>query len=256
MLPSFLLDPERARKTRAWDHYLRYGAYPALSDPNLSDVEREGWLRDYVKTYLERDIRDLASFRDLDPFVKLQYWLAVQTACVINASAIALQLGLTVKTVQRYLRYFELSYQSLVLPAWARNANKRLTKAPKIHYLDHGVLKAVLGKSGPPTGKEFESLVIAELYKQARCLDNPARFHHLRSQDGREVDCLIELEKGYLAFAIKMADRASAADARHLRGLSALLDKPLLGSFLLSNDPETRQLVPGITAVNAAYYLG
>jgi len=56
----------------------------------------------------------------------------------------------------------------LILPAWSRNENKRLVKSPKIHFLDYGVLQAVIQKRGSPAGFEFENLIAAEMYKQAR----------------------------------------------------------------------------------------
>ncbi|MDR3200078.1 MAG: AAA family ATPase [Spirochaetales bacterium] len=256
LLPSFLLDKRMAEKKAAWDHYVRFGGYPALTKKEMTDAERYTWLRAYVRTYLERDIRDLASFRDLEPFIKLQQYLALQTGQIINASSIAAQLGLSVKTVQRYIRYFELSYQAITLPAWSRNQNKRLTRAPKLHYLDNGVLQAVLRKRGGVSGGEFESLVTAEIYKQLRCLNADVDFYHLRTHDGFEIDLLIETERGYVAFEIKMSDKIRPSDAAHLKKLPALLDKPLLGGFLLSQDNETRELFPGIFAVHAAYFLG
>ncbi len=255
ILPSFLLDSRHVRKKRAWDHYIRFGGYPALTASDLTDEERYEWLSNYVRTYLERDIRDLAAFRDLDAFMRLQHYLALQTGTIVNASSIAAQVGLSIKTVQRYIRYFELSYQALVLPAWSRNETRRLVKAPKIHYLDNGVLQAVIQKRGFPSGPEFESLVAAEMYKQARTMRLDARFYHLRTADGREVDLLIETPSGYYAFEIKMADRIVPSDARHLRGICDILDKPLLHSFILSNDPQTQRIADDITAVNAAYFL-
>ena len=61
--------------------------------------------------------------------------------------------------------YRFLSIEDPVLPAWERNSSKRLVKAPKLHFLDYGVLQAVIQKRGTPTGYEFESLVLAEMYK-------------------------------------------------------------------------------------------
>jgi uncharacterized protein len=98
-LPSFVLDKNMAEKEQAWDHYLRFGAYPAVSDDEMSVEERTVWLQNYVRTYLERDIRDLASFRDLEPFIKLQRYLAAKTASLLNATAVGNQLGITSKTV-------------------------------------------------------------------------------------------------------------------------------------------------------------
>lgn len=255
-LPSFLIDPHMAQKQQAWEHYVRFGGYPALVDESMTDDDRYLWLTGYVRTYLERDVRDLASFRDLEPFVKLQHAVALQTAQALNASALAGRVGITSKTVQRYIEYLGVSYQTLLLPAWERNKNKRLTKMPKVHYLDNGVLQAVLQKRGGMTGAEFESLVIAELYKQAKNLQAPVSFFHLRTHDGKEVDLLVETEQGYYAFEIKMTDHVQPSDARHLVALETLLDKPVLQAYVLSNDYTTRSLADGVLAVNVNMLLG
>jgi predicted AAA+ superfamily ATPase len=141
--PAFSLDPHYAVKKNVCDFYLRYGGYSALTDKDLSEEEREEWLRMYVRTFLERDIRDLVSFRNLEPFVKLQRYLANTTGSLVNYSSIAKETGVSVPTVQRFVRYMEISYQSISLPAWFSNPLKKLVKAPKIHFLDNGVLRAV-----------------------------------------------------------------------------------------------------------------
>lgn len=254
-LPSFLLDAQRASKQQAYERYLQFGAYPAISDTSLSPEEKYDWLKNYVRTYLERDIRDLASFRDLEPFIKLQQYLALNTGCLINASSIGKQLGISVKTVQRYIKYFEMSYQAIVLPSWERNENKRLVKASKVHYMDQGVIQAVLRKQGGLTGGEYESAIISEMYKQAKTIQAPVQFYFLRTHDGKEVDLLLECEDGYYAFEIKMSERVSKTDARHLMNIEEILDKPLKKAFILSNDVRTQELTDKITAVHAAMFL-
>ena len=254
--PSFNLDPDMAKKQTAYSHYSTFGGYPALTDTQLSDEQKYIWLGQYVRTYLERDIRDLASFRELEPFVILQRALAVQTAQTINASTLATQTGLSVKTVQRYIQYLNISYQTISLQAWSRNQTKKLTRAPKIHYLDHGVLSGILQKKGGMTGAEYESLVVAEIYKQIKTLNIQQMLYHLRIQGGREIDLLIELPEGYIAFEIKMSQRVSASDTRHFSGLDEILDKPLLHSFVISNDVRTQQFPNGSIAINAAMFLG
>lgn len=256
LLPSFLMDKRQSTKLTSWQHYLKYGAYPALVDEEMNDEDKYIWLKNYVNTYLERDVRDLASFRDLEPFIKLQRAVATYTGSLFNASNFARDLGVNSKTVQRYLEYLRLSYQVIILPAWERNATKRLTKAPKIHFMDNGVLQAVLQKRGGINGNEFESLIISEIYKQAKNIFADVSFYHLRTQDGREIDLLVETETGYYAFEIKMADRISAIDARHLINIETILDKPLICGFILSNDNETRQITPNIIGVNATMFLG
>ena len=256
ILPSFLMDRRMPVKSASWEHYKRLGGYPALVADDMSEEEKYTWLKNYVHTYLERDVRDLASFRDLEPFIKLQRATAAYTGGLFNASNFSRDIGVTSKTVQRYLEYLRLSYQVIILPAWERNTVKRLVKTPKIHFMDNGVLQAVLQKRGGMTGGEFESLIVAEIYKQAKNMFADVSFYHLRTQDGREVDLLVETAEGYYAFEIKMADRVAPIDARHLSDVETILDKPLLHGFVLSNDTETHRFSDKITAVHAAMLLG
>ncbi|MBN2264024.1 MAG: ATP-binding protein [Prolixibacteraceae bacterium] len=256
LLPSFLFDEKMTQKNEAWTHYTQFGAYPAVADKDLSNSERRDWLKNYVRTYLERDLRDLASFRELEPFQKLQNYLALNTGNLVNASAIANQIGVSAKTVQRYINYFEISYQTILLQSWSRNKNKRLVKTPKIHYLDNGIVQAVLQKQDTINGNEFESLVVAEMYKQLKNIQAPVNLFHLRTHDGKEIDLIVELQHGYYAIEIKMADKVRTYDARHLSGLSEILDKPLLHSFLLSNDYDTQHFDNKTTAIHVAYFLG
>lgn len=256
LLPDFSLDPLMAEKQQAFEHLMQFGGYPALVDESLDYNQRRLWLTNYVRTYLERDVRDLALIRDLEPFSRLQRAVAAQTSQTISIATLSRDVGVSAKTVQRYLEYLNLSYQSLLLPAWDRNPNKRIAKAPKIHFMDHGVLQAVLQKHGGLTGAEFESIVVTEIYKQTKNLLIDAKFHHLRTSDGREVDLLVELPEGYYAFEIKMAHHVQNSDASHLKALQSILDKPILHAFVLSNCMETKVLGSSITAVNAALFLG
>lgn len=256
ILPSFLMDKRLHVKSASWNHYVRLGGYPALVADDMTEDDKYTWLKTYVHTYLERDLRDLVSFRDLEPFIKLQRAVATYTGGLFNASNFSRDVGVTSKTVQRYLEYLRLSYQVIILPAWERNAAKRLMKTPKVHFMDNGVLQAVLQKHGGLTGNEFESLVIAEIYKQAKNIQADVSFHHLRTQDGKEVDLLVETQDGYFAFEIKMAERVAPIDTRHLQNLETILDKPLIHAFVLSNDNETHYFSDKITALHAAMFLG
>jgi len=255
-LPSFLLDKNRTKKLQAYNHYLQLGGYPAVSGSEETLDEKFEWLQNYVRTYLERDVRDLASFRDLEPFVKLQQYIALNTGNLINASSIGKQLGVSTKTVQRYIKYFEMSYQAIVLPSWSKNLNKRLVKTYKVHYLDQGVVQAILHKRGGMTGNEYESAIISEIYKQAKNVQSTVQFYFLRTHDNKEVDLLLEFPDYYFAFEIKMAAKVSRGDAKHLFELEDILDKPIKKSFLLSNDPETKYFDLRTVAIHAAMFLG
>lgn len=250
----FLLDPGHVAKQAAFDYYLKFGGYPAISE-NTSEEDRYIWLNNYIRTYLERDVRDLADFRSLEPFTKIHRLMAVYTGQLTNFSQVAAEAGVTSKTVQRYLEYMSISYQTLVLQPWSRNAKKRLVKTPKVHFTDPGVLRAVLQKKGDPDGHQYESAIVAEIYKQLKTLLFPARVYHLRTSDGREIDLLIETENGYIAVEIKQSPVVRQADSKHLTGLEEILDKPVLHKFVLSNDMDTKDLNDGIKAMPAVKFL-
>jgi uncharacterized protein len=252
---SFRLIPDFPHRIRVFTEYLNFGGYPALSDPALKDDEKWDWLKAYIRTYLERDIRDIADFRYLEPFVKLQKISALMTGQLVNFAALAKESGVTPNTARTYMNYMEISYQSVLLNPWHKNHLKRLSKSPKVHFLDPGVQRAIVRNRGDLSGHAYESAVIAEMVKQLRTIPFNGAFHHLRTIDGREVDFLLELESGYFAFEIKMTENVTRADARHLQGLDEILDKPVLGSFVLSNDTEIKRLEGNVTALPAAMFL-
>lgn len=243
------------QKIQAFKKYLKFGGYPAISDDSISENSKYEWLKNYVKTYLERDIHDLADMRRLEPFTKVQKLVAINTAQVINYSRIASESGITSKTVQKFIEYMNISYQTFVLQPWCRNTEKRLVKSPKVHYMDIGVLRAVLQKRDSLTGHEFETAVISEIYKQAKLAGADLSFYHLRTLDGREVDLLIETENGYIAIEVKQSENVRSVDAKHLRGLENILDKPILKKYVLSNDLSLKDLGDGIVGMSAVQFL-
>ena len=255
ILPTFSMEPDFAERDEAFRYYIKNGGYPALVNPDLNDDERFEWLSDYVRTYLERDVRDLANFRSLEPFIKVQRMTALLTGELVNYSDLAREAGVTASTAQKFINYLDMSYQTIILQPWTKNKIKRLTKSPKLHYLDPGVQKAIIQKRGDVAGNEFESAIVAEIYKQARNLNFHVFFYHLRTVDGRETDLLLETEKGYIAIEIKLSVSIDKTDARHFIGLESLLDKPLIRSFVLSNDLKVKYLSDKILALPAAMFL-
>ncbi len=254
-IPSFTIHPAYTSAMKAFRHYLNFGGYPAIVMDDVDDNERREWLSDYIRTFIERDIRDLVELRSLEPFVKLQQAAALLTGTTVNHSGLAREADVSSSTARRYMQYLELSYQIMLLQPWTRNKLKRLRRNPKLHFLDPGIHRSILQKQGMPTGNEFESAVAAEIYKQVKTGNLNARLYYIRTTDGREVDMLIELENGYIPVEIKMSGNITRPDARHLNGLDEILDKPVLHSFVLSNDLQIKSLGEKTTSMPAAMFL-
>jgi len=244
--PVIALSDREAIAKHWFDYLLRWGGMPALLDPQMNNQNRMDWLRDYQELYLQRDLGDLARLSDLEPFARTQKIAALRTGELVQFAALGAQAGVAANTAKRYLQYLELSYQIILLQPWFRNTEKRLSKMPKLHFLDNGVRRGILRRTGEVDGHEFESTLVAETIKQANFVNPGAEFSHLRTSDGREVDLLMELENGYYAFEFKLSEHTVDGDARHLRDLSSILDKPLLAGFVLSRDPKARRLSNGL----------
>ena len=236
-------------------NYLQFGSMPAIIDSEISSEEKYDWLYNYIQTYLQRDIRNLANMKDLEPFVLAQKTLAGLTGQIINYNNMARLSGISPKTAKRFISYLELSYQVILLQPWFRNLNKRLTKSPKLHFLDPSIQKTLLFRRGVSTGHEFESAIIAEIYKQIKSFRLNVQLYHLRTFDGREIDLLMEMGDGFVPIEIKTTERVSFADAKHLR-MTDMLDKPIIHSLILSNDNQVKRIDKGIKALPVAWFLG
>ncbi len=254
LLP-YALHPEYAQKETAFRYFLKFGGYPALVNPELTDEERFLWLKNYIKTYLERDVRDLADFKSLDPFITFQKITSSLTGQLVNYTLLGKEAGVSSNTARKFLEYLAISYQTISLPPWHTNKLKRLVKTPKLHYLDPGIQRAILSKQGEISGNEYESAIVAEIYKQLKAINFEGSLYHLRTHDGKEIDLLIETEAGYIPIEIKVTGNAHKSDAKHLFHLADILDKPIIQSFVLSNDNNIKQFGERIIAMPAAMFL-
>ena len=242
---------------QSWEYYLNWGGMPALTHADYSNEDRRKWLEDYFASYLQRDLSDLGRLNDLEPFIRAQQAIALRTSKLINFTELGRLAGVSSPTAKKFMRYLELSYQVILLPAFFRNPEKRLAKQPKVVFLDPGVRRGILRKSGVLDGLEWESAVIAEIFKQVKTADLPVYLYHLRTLDGREIDLLLESEQGFIAIECKMTTNPSRNDFHAMRNLTALLDKPLLAGLVICSENAVRRFDADIPlySVPAAWLL-
>ena len=242
LAPDASLKDTYAMAAKHWQMLEQFGGMPALQQPDWNDADRYEWLEDYSLAYLQRDLQDLAKLDRLEPFVRAQKIAALRTAEPVNYSALARAADISAPTAKKFIHYLEISYQVKMIPAWTRNHEKRLSKMPKLHFLDSGVRRSILKKRGALDGHEFESTVAGEIIKILETQRLPYQLYHLRTSDGREIDLLLEHETGFIAIECKMSDRTTAHDARHFKELEHILDKPLLLNLVVSKDPQVQKL--------------
>lgn len=181
------------------DDFLYSGLYPAIcSKKNKAKF----FYPSYVKTYLERDVRDLLRIKDQMQFMKFMKLCASRVGSIFNASDIGAQLGIDNKTVSNWLSVLQASYLVTLLPPYYENISKRLVKSPKLYFNDPGLACFLLDIESPRQlerdkmrGAIFENYVVMEVIKHRynRGLLNGVYFY--RDSNRNEVDILLK-EKG------------------------------------------------------------
>lgn len=190
--PRALRTPERTLL-----EVLFTGFYPRIHDRRLPPRE---WLGGYYQTYLERDVRNVLNVGDLEAFGRFARLCAGRSGQVLNLTGLAADCGLTHTTARRWLSVLEAGFIVALVRPYHRNFGKRLIKAPKLHFLDTGLLCYLLGIGAPADlfqhparGAVFESFVLSELWKNFTHRGEPPAVYFFRDSTGHEIDFLLDL---------------------------------------------------------------
>ena len=198
-VPSEVGDDGRCESPENLDLWatIHRGSMPRLMDPSVS---WDAFYTGYVRTYLERDVRDLITVKDEASFYHFLVACAARTGRLVNHSAFARDAGVDTKTAQSWLSVLQASgVVRLLRPFWS-NATKRLTKTPKLYFTDTGLACHLLGWSSPETlrrgamaGHVFETFVVGEIIKSYLNAGGDARnVHFYRDARQREIDLIIQ----------------------------------------------------------------
>lgn len=232
------------------------GGYP---EPNTrTEARARQWYRQYLNAIIQRDVQDIANIRDGDELLRLLQLIALRTGNLINISNLMQDIGLQRDTISRYLSVLERLFLVRTLPAWHRNAAKRLIKAPKIHIIDSGLGSALTGlkaadwnKPDNAFGGMLESFVVQQLICQSGWCDSELRFSHYRDKDQLEVDLVIEQEDRLWGVEVKKSASIQGRDARGLARLAEQAGRSWQGGILLYTGTSTLPLadIPNAFAV-------
>lgn len=156
------------RPSNLWE-IIHRGSYPEMAD---SEKEWGAFYADYVKTYLERDVRELAAVQDLNVFRRFMVAAAARTGEILNYSNIASEIGKDADTVRRWISILEASGVIYLLEPYASSVWKRAIKSPKLYFRDTGLacyltrwLTPEALAYGAMNGAMFETFAISEILK-------------------------------------------------------------------------------------------
>ncbi|MDL2344253.1 ATP-binding protein [Deinococcus sp. MIMF12] len=205
---------------------LLQGGYPEVVS-RRSERRRAAWFTAYLRTLMERDVRDLSRISGVTELPRLLTLLALRSGNLLNASDLARDAGLNNVTLTRYVDLLRALFLVDTLPAWSTNAGKRLIKAPKVLLPDsglsahlQGLTLARLERDRSLLGGLLENFVVGELSRQRGWSAVDVALYHYRTAGGQEVDAVLEARDGRVV-GVEVKASATVSN-REFRGLQAL----------------------------------
>jgi predicted AAA+ superfamily ATPase len=172
------------------------GFYPRLY---AQPIDPDIWLRDYISTYIERDVHQLLKVGNILAFQKFIALCAARVGNLLNFSDLARDADISPNTAKAWFSILEASYIVYQLAPHYNNYSKRIIQTPKLYFYDSGLVCALLGITAakelfihPLRGHIFESFAITEMLKNRLNRHKKPHLFFWRDTQGHETDCLFE----------------------------------------------------------------
>ena len=200
----------KIKSTREIFERIINGSYPALN--NDKGIQREQFYETYIRTYIERDVRQLINIKDENKFVKFISSVAARTAQEYNAQDIANDIGIDSKTADEWISILKNTNLIYMLSAYSNNNIKKAIKRPKIYFMDTGLSCYLTGYINCETleksaynGAIFETYIISEIIKSYtnNGKDPRTRLYYYRDTNQQEIDLLVFFDNTVYPVEIK-----------------------------------------------------
>jgi predicted AAA+ superfamily ATPase len=202
------------------------GGYPRIVSEGLNPTQA---LSFYVQTYIERDVRQIINVKDLTLFERFLKLCAARSSQLLNATNLGVETGVNQSTIREWLSVLETSFVIRRVQPHHNNLSKRITKSPKIYFLDTGLLCYLLGITSPQQlefhplrGEIIETFVASELTKAIYNAGRDEALYFFRDSAGHEVDFLIDQGASVLPIEVKSSSTFHADFLKGLKFYTAL----------------------------------
>lgn len=241
--------PEAVRRLIKFrDDHQKWGGYPPVWQRKEA-IDKIAWLKDYRKTYIERDISDVGQVANIETFVLTQKLLCARTAQILSISEVARDVSLSVNTVKRYINLLSMTFQCHLLQPYYENIGKRFIKSPKIYFPDIGLNRVILGEMSIDAGASYETWVFSEIVKWKQLQSFEPELYFYRTSAGMEIDFLIAGEGKIVPVEVKSSDRVNTADGRNLESFINEHKKNSSVGLLIYHGREVLEIRKNIWAV-------
>jgi len=189
-------------------HDIWLGGFPALTTGPVKDHDL--FYSSYLKTYLQRDVKDLTQVGDEAAFLRFLKACAARTGNLLNLSDLARDADISVNTAKSWLSILRGSMQVFLLSPYHTNVTKRLVKAPKLYFLDTGLCSYLTDWSSPETlesgamsGPVLETHVVSEILKSWWHRGQTPEVYYYRDKDRKEIDLIFLQDRTLYPLEIK-----------------------------------------------------
>ncbi|MFM9950061.1 MAG: ATP-binding protein [Saprospiraceae bacterium] len=172
------------------------GGFPPVQADRIAPND---WFGAYLRTYVERDVRQIKNVSNLLLFEKMLSLCAGRIGQMLNYSNLANEIGMDVKTIQAWIGILQAGYHVFLLPPYFQNFNKRIVKTPKLYFYDTGLACYLLQISSPEQlfqhpyrGAIFENFIVSELLKNRFNQGKRSNLYFWRDSTGNEMDVVID----------------------------------------------------------------
>lgn len=190
------------------------GFYPRVYENQIDPVV---FAESYMRTYVERDVRDLRHITSLSDFQKFLRLCAGRIGGVLNLSSLATETGISMQTAKAWLSILEASYVLFLLQPYHVNFNKRVVKSPKLYFYDTALACNLLRLTKVDDvyvhflrGGLFESMVISNFLKRRFHRALPPNVYFWRDKSDHEVDCILDMGTHIESIEIKSSETLNA----------------------------------------------
>lgn len=231
LMPMSLSETVAQRTDRDLSQQIFEGLYPAV----IAGKNRAKFFYpSYVKTYLEKDVRDLLNVQNQMQFLRFIKLCAARIGSLFNASELAAEVGVDSKTITRWLSVLQASYLVTLLPPYYENISKRLVKSPKLYFNDTGLACYLLDIESPKQlerdkmrGPLFENMVVMEMMKHRYNQGKDGGVFFYRDSNQNEVDVLLKQEGEITAVEVKSSMTYHPSFEKTLRQLQDWIKTPV-----------------------------
>ena len=223
------------------EDWLVNGFYPRVLAEHIPAARNS---KNYIKTYVERDVRKIINIKDIHVFQKFIKLCAGRVGQILNINNLCNETGVSHNTIKSWIGILEASHLIYLLQPYYENLGKRVIKSPKLYFVDVGLVCYLLGIKSPEhltahplKGMLFENMVVMDFIKTQAGDGNEPDIYFYRDNNQNEVDLIFEQAGKLVPIEIKSSETFNKKFFKGIEYFMKLTPKAEKGYLIYAGNP-------------------